>query len=67
MLCELKEETITHFLSCKTYGNTPQENNWEDIKGDCVERQFEIAIIVKERLQIRKKHIEKFEAGHSQV
>ena len=31
VFCEIKEETISHFLSCKTYDNIPQENHWEDV------------------------------------
>ena len=65
VLCELKEETISHFFNCNTYDETPQENMWEDIKGDYVERQFEIAKIVRDRLEKRKKHIENYEAGQS--
>ena len=66
VVCQLKEETIQHFLSCPTYEKTPQENSWRDIKRDNVERQFEIAQIVKERWNIRKRHIEKYEAGQPQ-
>ena len=32
VLCEIKEETLDHFLSWKTYENIPQELNWKDIK-----------------------------------
>ena len=42
VVCELKEETIEHFVSCQTYEETPQENSLKDIKGDYVKRQIEI-------------------------
>ena len=64
VLCEIKEETMDHFLSCKTYENIPQELDWKDIKGSCVERQFEIAVIVRARQKKRKETIESYEAGH---
>ena len=40
---------MTHFLSCESYENLPLENNLEDTKGNCMERQYEIAYVVKER------------------
>ena len=64
VLCEIKEETMDHFLSCKTYENIPQELDWKEIKGSCVERQFEIAAIVRARQKKRKETIESYEAGH---
>ena len=67
VFCELKEETIDHFLVCKTYDNLPQENRWEDVYGNCVERQFEIAKIVKVRIERRMKLIDIYEAGHTQT
>ena len=63
MFCELKEETIDHFLVCKTYDNLPQENRWEDVKGKCVEN----AKIVKVRIDRRMKLIDIYEAGHTQT
>ena len=41
--CEMKEETLRHFLNCHTYEKLPNENHWEDIKGNCIERQYKIA------------------------
>ena len=67
MFCELKEETINNFLVCKTYDNLPQENWREDVKGKCVDRQFEIAKIVKVRKERGMKLIDIYEAGHTQT
>ena len=64
VFCEIKEETISHFLTCNAYENLPQENSWEDVKENSVERQFEIAEIVKTRQKKRKEIIEEYEAGH---
>ena len=62
--CEIKEETMNHFLTCKSYEDQPCEENWEEIKGNCIERQHEIAIVVKARNEKRKEIIERAEAGH---
>ena len=44
----------------------PQANIWENIKRDCVERQFYIAKIVREKkFGVRKIHIKKYETGQS--
>ena len=64
--CELKEETMNHFLTCTSYENLPSEISWEQVKGNNVERQFEIARKVKSRQLKRKKIIDNFEAGHPQ-
>ena len=66
--CELKEENMNHFLTCTSYESLSPENNWEQVKENdtSVERQFEIAKIVKARQLKRKKIIENFEAGHPQ-
>ena len=34
-----------------------KKNMWEDIKGDCVVRQFEIAKIVRDRFQKRNQNL----------
>ena len=36
----------------------PSETNWNDIKGNCIKKQSEIARKVKVRQQIRRKLIE---------
>ena len=64
VLCETKEESINHFLNCEAYENLSQENNWEDVRGNCVKRQYEIAEIAQARMKRRKIFIEKYEAGH---
>ena len=54
-----------HFFPCHwSIKNLPQENNWEDNKENNIEKQFEIAAIVKTRQKKRKESIEKHEAGH---
>ena len=45
--CEMKKETLRHFLNCNTYEKLPNEKNWEDIQGNCIEKQYEIASIDK--------------------
>ena len=64
--CEIKEETMTYFLICNSYENTPSETNWNDIKGNFIEKQLEIATNVKVRQQIRRKLINQYEASHPQ-
>ena len=49
---EIKEETMSNFHNCESYVNLPHENNWEDIKGNCIEKLYEIASIVKEEMKI---------------
>ena len=60
--CELKEESISHFLNCEAYENISQENNWKDVSGNCVQRQYEIAETAQARIKRRNKYIEKYEA-----
>ena len=62
--CEIKKETMNHFLTCTAYENIPCENNWEQVKENDVERQFEIAQRVKLRQKARQKIIDHYEAGH---
>ena len=63
---EIKEETMTLFLTCNLYEDTPSESNWNDIKGNCIEEQLEIATKVEVKQQIRSKLIEQYEASHPQ-
>ena len=64
--CEVKEETIEHFLTCKSYESKTSENSWIAMKGSSIEKRMEISQEVKERQQARKKIIEQYEAGHPQ-
>ena len=41
--CEIKIETMNHFLTCTAYENSSCENNWEQVRETDVDRQFEIA------------------------
>jgi hypothetical protein len=41
-----------------------KKKNWEDVRGNCVKRQYEIAEIAQARIKRRNKYIEKYEAGH---
>ena len=60
-MCEMIEETIEHFMTCRTYGKTSWEIDWKLIFLDDVENQNTVAKEVKRRQFIRKKKIE--EAG----
>ena len=62
--CEVKTETMNHFLTCSAYENVPSESNWEEIKGNDIERQFEIAKKSQTRQKLRRIIIDKYEAGH---
>ena len=42
---------MSHFHNCESYENLPHENNWEDIKGNCIEKLYEIASIEKEEMK----------------
>ena len=59
VMCDLKEENITHFLECSQYGNSKIEI--DEIFSQNTENQFSIAEKVEERMLLRKK---KIEAGH---
>ena len=59
VMCDLKEENITHFLECSQYGNSKIEIY--EIFSQNTENQFTIAEKVEERILLRKK---KIEAGH---
>ena len=59
VMCDLKEENITHFLECSQYGNSKIEI--DEIFSQNTENQFSIAEKVEERILLRKK---KIEAGH---
>ena len=65
VICELKEESMDHFMTCQEYENMTQENNWKIICGDNVEYQYEIAKIIKQRQSYRSHVIEKYEAGQA--
>ena len=65
--CEIKEESIHHFLTCTSYENVACEENWKTILNNEIDKQFEIAQIAKQRQRIRKQIIDKYEVGHPQV
>ena len=67
VICELKAETMEHFLTCESYGNIAQERNWKTIFESDIEIQFDIAKVVKRRQKARKQFIDKYEAGHPQI
>ena len=58
VMCEMLEETIEHFMTCKTYGKTSWEIDWKLIFLDNVENQNTVAKEVKRRQYIRKKKLE---------
>ena len=58
---------MNRFLTCNAYENNPWEYNWEEVRKNDFERQFEIAKIVKIRQRIRKNIIDNYEACHLQI
>ena len=65
--CELREETMDHFMCCKSYENCAQVHDWKIMFENDTEKQYEIAQIVSYRQRIRKHTIDKYEAGQPQV
>ena len=61
LMCELKEETMDHFMECQSYGTKSEIIKWRDIYKNNTEKQFEIAKEVQKRLKIR--NMKKEEAG----
>ena len=57
-MCKLSEETIDHFMSCPAYGKTSLEKDWKIIYGNEPESQFEIAVEIRKRHNLRKSKIE---------
>ena len=64
VLCEMKAETMSHFLSCKTYENVAPIINWEKMFENKPDEQFKIAKNIRKRLKQRNARIENYEAGH---
>ena len=60
VMCELKGESLEHFMECSMYGKKNVEVNWHDIYENDTEKQYTIAKEVKKRVKIRTK---KEEAG----
>ena len=65
--CELKEETMDHFMCCTSYENCAQVHNRKIMFENDTEKQYEIEKIVSLRQKERKSFIDKFEAGQPQV
>ena len=55
VLCNIKEETMKHFMECQGYGRNTIE--WEEIYENDEQLQFEIGKEVRERINIREKKI----------
>ena len=59
LMCELKEETMDHFMDCQAYGTKTEDLKWKDIYKNDTKIQYEIAKEVKKRMDIRRvKHQE---------
>ena len=58
-MCELLEETIEQFMTCRTYGKTSWEIDWKLIYLNSVENLNSFAKEVKRRQFIRKKKLDK--------
>ena len=56
VMCDIKEENITHFLECSKYGKEKIEI--DDIYSQNTENQFSIAERVEERMLKRTKKLE---------
>ena len=56
VMCDIKEENITHFLECSQYGK--QVIEIEEIYTQNTENQFSIAEKIEERMLIRKQILE---------
>ena len=59
--CETAAETISHFMSCYSYGEDSYVKQWKDIYRNNPNIQYEIAWKIRKRLQLREMCIE--EAG----
>ena len=59
-----KTETMTHFTKCKSYENFPKENDCTQVLQNNTDDQFQIAETIRKRLQLRKKKIKNYAAGH---
>ena len=57
-------ETMSHFVSCKHYGET-LELLWTDIDGENIEKQIEIGVFVQKRHKIRQDIISQQEDGQA--
>ena len=62
--CELKEETMSHFMECEVYNvnkNSSESVNWKNIYKNNMEQQIIIAKEVERRFNMREEIIQ--EAG----
>jgi hypothetical protein len=66
VLCHIKEENMNHFMICDACENVAPEKNWTNIFENKPDEQFRIAKLVKQRLRIRNKKIDNYEAGQTQ-
>ena len=51
-------ETMTHFVSCKSYSSDTSVNDWNSIYTDDPDIQYEIASKISSRLKIREMKLE---------
>ena len=56
VMCEVREENISHFMSCENYGE--KVTDWESIYGNDTRKQFEIAQETETRLKIRENKLQ---------
>ena len=54
---------MDHFMVCESYGDIPREKYWKIMLEDNVDKQYEIAKVIKMRHKMRQDKIEKYEAG----
>ena len=60
--CEIKEESMTHFMECQVYNvNEESTINWKDIYKNDMDLQIKVALEVERRFNLREKKIQ--EAG----
>ena len=61
--CGTEQEDMSHFVICKSYGESTQYENWKDIFTSDVNLQNQIAQNVRQRLEMRATILEADEAG----
>ena len=54
--CQIRPETMSHFMCCVTYSRETIEEDWEEILifGNNIEKQYEVAHKVMKQLEMRE-------------
>ena len=67
VMCQLEDENMNHFMSCKSYGKVPFEMNWTEIFESNPDDQNIIAVEIRRRYSIRKLKIDEVGLPQSNV